>query len=189
MLRNILRVGVIAEVDYGQPVRYRVEDGLDDAGEPFLSDWLYPLMSRAFNDVESRLYEQGEQVGTFQLPGCDIGFVIGSVEQAGHERGARDPDITRHDFKNGAYVEHNRATGALTVLAKSAVIIKEGNVIVEDGHVVVKKGSVTVEQGDVTVSDGSINVPNGDVIASGVSLVEHLHVGVSPGTGKTGSPE
>lgn len=36
--------------------------------------------------------------------------------------------------------------------------------------------------------DGDIEV-TGDVVASGISLVHHLHGGVAPGSAKTGAPE
>jgi phage baseplate assembly protein gpV len=42
--------------------------------------------------------------------------------------------------------------------------------------------------GVLRVLAGSIDVPNGDVVASGVSLVNHTHGGIKPGPGSTAVP-
>jgi phage baseplate assembly protein gpV len=43
--------------------------------------------------------------------------------------------------------------------------------------------------GVMRVIAGSIEVPNGDVVASGISLVNHTHGGIEPGPGSTGAPQ
>ena len=40
----------------------------------------------------------------------------------------------------------------------------------------------------VTVNDCNVNVQNGDVIANGISLLNHVHSGVTPGGATTGTP-
>ncbi|MGL5514787.1 MAG: phage baseplate assembly protein V [Sporomusa sp.] len=49
-----------------------------------------------------------------------------------------------------------------------------------------KSGQVTVKASTITVI-GNVIV-QGDVIANGISLVQHVHGGVQPGGGNTGSP-
>lgn len=45
--------------------------------------------------------------------------------------------------------------------------------------------------GNLTIRCGSLDIQakSGDVVANGISLVHHTHGGVTPGGGKTGTPE
>lgn len=47
---------------------------------------------------------------------------------------------------------------------------------------------VITASGGVTVNAPTVTVPAGDVIASGISLVHHVHGGVQSGGGNTGQP-
>lgn len=47
---------------------------------------------------------------------------------------------------------------------------------------------VITASGGVTVNAPTVTVPSGDVIASGISLVHHVHGGVQSGGGNTGQP-
>lgn len=177
--RNLLRLGVIKEADYKlNPVRYRVQDG------DLLTDWLYPLVTRAHGDVSDWLYEVGEQVAfAFEAGSDGVGIIFGAIAQDKYLGRSQDPAVKRVSFADGNYVEHNRETGRLVVQARGDVVIKQGRVIVEDGHVIVNKGNVTVE-------NGSVSVPNGDVVASGISLTKHVHEKTAPhAVLKSGKPE
>lgn len=61
---------------------------------------------------------------------------------------------------------------------------REGIVIEGGGHDVVINNAPKV-----IVNDGSVQVNGGDVIADGISLKNHHHTGVQPGSGSTGLPE
>lgn len=103
----------------------------------------------------------------------------------------------------------NNNAGRVTVLTDKDVFIESGDLItmvapnitnvvndqvtyvtpeaVFSGNLHVQ-GNLTVE-GNITVNGSTgITVPNGDVVASGISLVNHRHSGVCTGSGNTGSP-
>ncbi len=50
------------------------------------------------------------------------------------------------------------------------------------------KGNLTLDEGDAQLKTGSIVLDQGDVTGSGVSLNGHVHGGVEPGSGNTGTP-
>ena len=47
---------------------------------------------------------------------------------------------------------------------------------------------VVIKSPQVTLDTPLVSVPNGDVVASGISLMEHVHTGVTSGPSKTGAP-
>lgn len=73
------------------------------------------------------------------------------------------------DYANGAYIEHDRASGRLTLDITGDIDIIAG-------------GTVTI------TAPGSVIV-NGDVIADGISLKTHVHGGIKPGPADTGGPK
>lgn len=79
-----------------------------------------------------------------------------------------------HGLKSGEVVIYNN-TGTKILLRS-------------DGNIEISGGNVNVTDSDVNVLSGNINVSNGDVIASGISLKNHIHSGVDTGHGNTGSP-
>lgn len=50
------------------------------------------------------------------------------------------------------------------------------------------QGAVIDAPDGITLNTPLVSVPNGDVVASGVSLVNHVHTGVVPGPANTGPP-
>lgn len=85
----------------------------------------------------------------------------------------------------------------VSVLAPSGDMARAfimGSLPVTGGAIAPDAGSPTMDLGGGTLRfignlyvDGSITV-TGDVTADGISLVHHLHSGVTPGAGNTGEP-
>lgn len=166
--RNAFREGVIFETDYeGNIPRYRVKEG------KFESGWLMALNARSGNDREADLLEIGEQVVFLMIAGGDSrGYIIGSTPQDKYPSPERTPGRHARHYKDGAIVRYDREKHHYEILMPATATLN-----------IQASGGVTINAngGDVTV--------NGDVIADGVSLKNHTHVGVQKGSDKTGKPE
>lgn len=94
------------------------------------------------------------------------------------------------------------STGKVTVTCPAEVLVDTpkttftGEVIVQ-GHLTYQAGmsgsggsggATAAITGDVQVTSGDVQVTGGDVTADGKSLKTHVHSGVQPGSGNTGSP-
>ena len=79
--------------------------------------------------------------------------------------------------------------------------LKKGEVCISDDKgqsIYLSASGITINGGSlpitvnnaasVTVNDCNVNVQNGDVIANGISLLNHVHSGVTPGGATTGTP-
>lgn len=121
-------------------------------------------------------------------------------------------EVRMHDYSDGfAIVGINPLAAALTI---PNVITHIGNTYAEGNYeqvgdydhtgerthlgnhtttgVVTVNGSLIVnaQAGDnVTINGVTLNIISGDVIADGISLKNHVHGGVQPGTGTTGAPQ
>jgi GpV Apex motif len=51
-----------------------------------------------------------------------------------------------------------------------------------------ERGAVIDAPDGITLNTPLVSVPNGDVVASGISLVQHVHGGIEPGPSNTGVP-
>ena len=62
--------------------------------------------------------------------------------------------------------------------------------ITPDGQLslTLSKGAVIDAPDGITLNTPLVSVPNGDVVASGISLVNHVHSGIAPGPANTGAP-
>lgn len=114
------------------------------------------------NFVAWRPLRVGTQV-ILASPGGDTtqAKVVGVLYTNNIDAPSPDPEIDLVQFEDGNLVKHDRSSGQITIIA----------------------------HGDVVVEQGNIKVPNGDVVASGVSLVNHVHTGITPGPAETGVPK
>lgn len=139
-LQSLVMVGTVHEADYkGEKpdnahkkprVRLKVGD--------MITGWLPWMAERAGKDRKWWAPDVGEQVVVLS-PGGDPaqGIILkGAVYQNKHDHNATDPDLDRTDYSNGAYVEHNRKSGAFTIRAKGNVTIEtDGNVVIKGARV------------------------------------------------------
>jgi len=180
-LNNLLRDGVVTEVDH-QQMLCRVSSGethtdfipwlATAAGE--LSTWAPPSV--------------GEQVKLLCTDG-DLAnaIVLRGLYSAQYPAPATDPDVVLVQFKDGAVVAYNSASHAL-----SAILPAGGSVAVQaDGGVAIT-GPVTIT-GDTQIT-GRVTITgraeaSEDVVGGGVSLKQHKHTAVQPGSGTSGPPQ
>lgn len=179
-LNNLLRDGVVTEVSYEQTL-CRVRSGESH------TDFIPWLASAAGELVAWAPPSVGEQVKLL----CTDGDMANAVALRGLYCGqfpapSTDPDVVLIQFKDGAVVAYNSESHAL-----SAVLPLGGTVAVQaDGGVSIT-GPVTIVgdtqiTGQVTIT-GKAEVSE-DVVGGGVSLKQHKHGTVQPGTGTSGVP-
>lgn len=181
LLENLVRYGRIAAVQH-QPPRVRVRTG------DLTTTWLPWLTTRAGKDQTWDPPTEGEQVVVIAPSGqLANAFVLTGLYQDAIPANDDRPDLHRRSYRDGAVIEYDSHAHHLGVTLPASATLS----LVSDGglHIV---GTLThqgdyIQQGNQQVS-GTVTVGE-DVIAAGVSLVNHPHGDVTPGLGKTGKPE
>lgn len=179
-LNNLLRDGVVTEVDHQRQL-CRVGSG--DTHTDFIP-W---LVSAAGATIVWAPPSIGEQVKLL----CTDGDLANAVALRGlyssqYPAPSTDPDVVLGLFKDGAVINYNTATHAL-----SAVLPAGGTVAVQAEGGITITGPVTII-GDTEIT-GQVKV-NGkavvseDVVGGGISLKQHKHGSVQPGSGTSGAP-
>lgn len=167
---NLLRVVTVAEADYAEA---RVRVTLD---EGHTSAWLPWLTSRAGGDRTWAAPEVGEQV-LIACPDGDPaqGVILGAIYQQQYAAPADSADITRTEYSDGAIIEYDRSSHALTATLPeggTATIVGDLHV---DGHITATK---------YVRADGEVSANGGNI-----RLTQHLHGGVKFGSELSGPPE
>lgn len=181
LIENLIRFGTIAAVQM-QPPRVQVKTGT------LTTAWLPWITLRAGADREWNPPTVDEQVLLFSPSGqLGNGVVLtGLFSDQIPANGDRE-GLHRITYRDGTVIEydsvahHLNATltdGGTTNLISTGGINIVGNITHQGNYTQTGSQNVT---GKVTVSV--------DVVAAGISLVEHLHGDVMPGGGKTGKPE
>lgn len=200
LLRNLIRIGTVNAVD---PDRGHCR--VDTGGN--LTDWLNWISFRAGRTRIWSAPSVGEQVLVFALGGeLDTAFVLCGIYSDDFPAPSASADALYIDFPDGAVLEYEPATGALSVTgiktadvqasesittSTKVVIVKAAENITLDtpevictnklttGTLEVKKGGTMT--GDIEHSDGSFS-------SNGVVVDKHTHGGVQTGGGKTDKP-
>ena len=168
-LENLIRLGTIAAVDH-QAARCTVSTGgLSVPNLPWLalragssSDWDPPTV--------------GEQCILFSPSGEPaLGVALVGLYSQQRPAPSNSATVRRRKYPDGAVIDYDHATHTL-----SATLPAGGKVDLT------APGGVTI-LGDVAIT-GTVTV-SADVIASGISLVEHVHSGVQSGPSNTGAPQ
>ena len=180
MLENLIRFGVIAAVQM-EPPRVQVKTGA------LTTAWLPWLTLRAGADREWDPPTVDEQVILFSPSGqLANGVVITGLPSDHIPANGNRPGLHRRTYSDGTVIEYDSvahhlnatlAPGGTTNLVSKGGINIVGPITHEGDYTQTGNQSVT---GKVTVSD--------DVVASGISLVTHIHGGVLPGPGVTSVP-
>lgn len=181
MLENLIRFGVIAAVQMAPP-RVQVKTGT------LTTAWLPWLALRAGADREWDPPTEGEQVILFSPSGqLANGVVITGLPSDHIPPNSNRAGLHRRTYADGTVIEydsvahHLNATlvdGGTTNLVSTGGINLVGNIT--------HHGDYT-QTGNQTIS-GKVDVSI-DVVAAGISLVNHPHGDVMPGSSKTGKPE
>lgn len=197
-LRNMIRTGVIVETDLNAG-RCRVQTG------GIYTDWLQWLTHRAGRSRTWWAPSIGEQVLILAVGGeLDTAFVLPGIFSDDHPAPSASADAWHMTFPDGAVIEYEPETSALTVSGiKTADVTASESVTVTVPVVTVKAASsITLDTPEVICTNklttGSLEVQKGgqmrgDITHTGGSLSSngkvlhtHKHPGDSGGT--TGAP-
>lgn len=198
LLRNLIRTGVIVEVDLDDG-RCRVQTG------GIVTDWLQWLTTRAGRSRTWWAPSVGEQVLLLAVGGeLDTAFVLPGIFSDDHPAPSASADAFHITFPDGAVIEYEPDTGALTVSGiKTADVTASDSIAVTVPVVTVKAETrITLDTPEVVCTNklttGSLEVTKGgtmkgDITHTGGSLssngkVLHLHKHPGDSGGETGAP-
>ncbi len=181
LLENLIRFGVIVDVQMVPP-RVKVKTG------ELTTAWLPWLALRAGADRVWDPPTVDEQVILVSPSGqLANGVVITGLPSDHLPANGNRAGLHRRTYADGAVVEYDSVAHHLNAIlpdnGTTSLVSKGGiNIIGPINHQgdYNQTGNQNVV-GHVTVSE--------DVVAAGISLVNHPHGGVMPGSGKTGKPE
>lgn len=192
-LRNMIRTGVIVETDLNAG-RCRVKTG------GIYTDWLQWLTHRAGRSRTWWAPSVGEQVLILAIGGeLDTAFVLPAIFSDDHPAPSASADAWRVEFPDGAVIEYEPETSALSVSGiKTADIIAAESITATVPVVMVKASTrVTLDAPEVVCTNklitGSLEVQKGGKMAgniehsggaftsNGVQIDKHGHGGVERG--------
>ena len=185
-LATLIRIGTVTAVDLAAArcrVRYGDPDD-EDPGETPMIRWLAPRAG------QTRIWSPpsvGEQV-ILLSPDGQVGAAValcGLVQDAFPPLGSTTAEMI--EFADGARLTYDPDARAL-----SAILPAGATAEIEAPGGITLRGPVMIE-GDVTIQ-GAVDVSQTvtaatDVVADGISLVDHVHGGVQAGSAKTAKPE
>lgn len=180
LLENLIRFGVIAAVQM-EPPRVQVKTG------SLTTAWLPWLALRAGSDCEWDPPTMGEQVILFSPSGqLANGVVVTGVFSDHIPANGNRAGLHRRTYADGAVIEYDSVAHHL-----SAILPDSGTTNL------VSKGGINIvgpinHQGDYNQTGnqnvvGRVDVSQ-DVVAAGISLVNHLTTGVKAGNDNSGKP-
>ncbi|MFD3241059.1 phage baseplate assembly protein V [Rahnella perminowiae] len=199
-VRDIIRIGVVAEVNTTLGV-CRIQSG------ELVTDWLHWLTSRAGGSRTWWAPSVGEQVLLLSLGGeLDTGFVLPAIYSDDFPAPSASPQAYHISFSDGAVVEYEPETGALTAsgiqtaeisaatsisaTAPNVTVTASSKITLDTPEVVctnkLTTGSLEVKKGGAM--KGNIAHTGGAFTSNGVQVDTHTHGGVQTGGGNTGKP-
>ncbi|MFD3230641.1 phage baseplate assembly protein V [Rahnella aceris] len=199
-VRDIIRIGVVAEVD-AELALCRVQTG------EILTDWLHWLTPRAGGSRTWWAPSVGEQVLLLSLGGeLDTGFVLPGIYSDDFPPPSASPQAYHVSFPDGAVLEYEPESGALTVsgiqtaeisaamsisaTAPSVTVTASSKITLDTPEVVctnkLTTGSLEVKKGGNMA--GNITHTGGAFTSNGVQVDTHTHGGVQTGGGNTQKP-
>ncbi|MEG0623229.1 MAG: phage baseplate assembly protein V [Hafnia sp.] len=192
LLRNLIRTGVVSEVDTDGAL-CRVQTGEIQTG------WINWLARRAGRSRDWWAPSVGEQVLLLAVGGeLDTAFVLTGIYCDDFPAPSASADGWRVEFPDGAVIEYEPNTGALSVSGiKSADVTASASVVVTCPSVTVTASEkITLDTPEVICTNklttGSIEVKKGGTMrgtiehtgkftSNGVQVDDHGHGGVERG--------
>ncbi|MDH5633055.1 MAG: phage baseplate assembly protein V [Gammaproteobacteria bacterium] len=169
-IENILRPGVIAEVDHNA-ARARVNYGENPDGTPAASAWL-PWFARAGNDSTWFPPEVGEQVFILS-PGGELalGVILCGLYQDAKPAPSTGADIRLVKFSDGSFVEYDRAAHKMTASITGGDLVANatGNIVADAGGNIDATAGADINAsatGAVNVTGAQINLNNGSPVVT-----------------------
>ncbi|MCX8962704.1 phage baseplate assembly protein V [Erwinia psidii] len=183
LLRNLIRIGTVSAVN--------LDDGLCrvDTGNNTTA-WLHWLTARAGRTRSWNAPSVGEQVLILCLGGeLDTGFVLPGVFSDESPAPSASADALHWSFPDGAVIEYEPASGALTATGiKTATIQAAVKIMLDSPEVecsaLLKTATLEVTGGGTM--KGDIQHSGGSLSSNGKVLHTHRHPGDSGG--QTGEP-
>ncbi|EHM50634.1 phage baseplate assembly protein V [Yokenella regensburgei] len=192
-VRNLIRTGVVIEVDTSQAL-CRVQSG------GLQTTWLNWLSARAGRSRTWWAPSVGEQVLLLAVGGeLDTAFVLPGIFSDDHPAPSASADAWHSVFPDGAVIEYEPETGALTasgiktadVTASASitatvpvVLVKASERITLDTPEVICTNKLTTSSLEVQkggTMSGSIQHTGGNFTSNGVQVDNHRHGGVESG--------
>lgn len=163
-LENLLRPGTVHAVDH-TAARVRVASG------DLTTDWLPWFEGRAGATRSWSPPTVGEQC-LLLCPGGEMasGLVLVGLYSDRHPAPVDGPDLHHIAYADGAIIEYDQAAHTLSATLPAGATVS-----------IAAPGGITLDTPTVTVT--------GDVVASGISLVNHVHGGVRAGGETSGAPQ
>lgn len=198
LLRNMIRTGVIVEVDLDDG-RCRVQTG------GIVTDWLQWLTHRAGRSRTWWAPSADEQVLILAVGGeLDTAFVLPGIYSDDYPAPSASADALHIDFPDGAVIEYEPETSALTVSGIKTADVTASDSITATVPVVLVKAEtrITLDTPEVVCTNklitatlevqkggtmkGDISHTGGSLSSNGKVLHTHKHPGDSGG--ETGAP-
>lgn len=181
LLENMVRFGTIAAVQHVPP-RVTVSTG------QLVTTWLPWVAARAGADVDWDPPTAGEQVLLIAPSGqlANAVVITGIYSNAIPANGDR-AGLHRRTYRDGAVIEYDSIAHHLNVTLPAGGttnLVSTGGISIEGP--ITHNGDYT-QTGNQTVT-GKVTVTQ-DVVAAGISVVQHSHAGVMPGSGQSGKPK
>jgi len=186
LLRNIIRIGTVSAVNLDGGL-CRVETGNN------VTDWLSWLTARAGKTRSWNAPSVGEQVIILCLGGeLDTGFVLPGVFSDDNPAPSASADAVHWSFPDGAAIEYEPETGALSATGiKTATIQAAVKILLDAPEVectnLLKTSSLFVSAGGTLAGD--IVHTSGKLSSNGVVVDKHTHSGVQHGNSDTDGPK
>lgn len=198
LLRNMIRTGVVVETDLDAG-RCRVQTG------GIITDWLQWLTHRAGRSRTWWAPSENEQVLILAVGGeLDTAFVLPGIYSDDHPAPSASADALHITFPDGAVIEYEPETSALTVSGiKTADVTASDSITATVPVVLVKAATrITLDTPEVVCTNKLITATlevqkggtmKGDITHTGGSLSSNgkvLHTHKHPGDsgGETGAP-
>ena len=196
-IRNLIRTGVVTAVDLDEGL-CRVQTG------GIQTTWLNWLTSRAGRSRTWWAPSVGEQVLILAVGGeLDTAFVLPAIFSDDHPAPSASADAFHIAFPDGAVIEYEPETGALSVTGITTAEIVASKSITATVPVVLIKADtrVTLDTPEVVCTNklitgtlevqkggkmsGDIEHAGGKFISNGVQVDDHDHGGVERGNSRT----
>jgi phage baseplate assembly protein V len=193
LMRNMIRTGIIVEIDIDAG-RCRVQTG------GMQTTWLNWLTARAGRSRVWWAPSVGEQVLILAIGGeLDTAFVLPSIFSDDHPAPSASPDALHIAFPDGAVIEYEPDSGALTVSGIKTADVTASESITATVPVVLVKAStrITLDTPEVVCTNklitgslevqkggtmkGDITHTGGKFISNGVQADDHAHGNVQSG--------
>ncbi len=199
LLRNLIRIGTVDAVDRERGL-CRVNTGGN------LTDWLHWMTCRAGRARMWWAPSEGEQVLVLALGGeLDTAFVLPGIFSDNFPAPSASVDALHITFPDGAVMEYEPASGALSVTGiKTANVQASESITASTKMLMVKADKIILDAPEVVCTNklttgtlevkgggkmtGSIQHSGGEFSSNGIVIDKHTHGGVQNGGGSTDKP-